>query len=75
MQQLNPVGPGNHLNFETNFLARIFIDNEWPWIILSSDEAHFTLDGGVNSQNCRIWGSARLYVGHERSFHLDYICV
>ena len=38
-------------------------------------EAHFTLHGAVNSQNCRIWGIARIYVVYERSFHSDYICV
>ena len=38
-----------------------------------SDEAHFTLDGAVNSQNCRILGSARPYNVLKRSLHSDYI--
>ena len=41
-------------NFATNFLARISVNNEWPWNTFWSDEAHFTLDGAVNCQNCRI---------------------
>ena len=40
-----------------------------------SDEGHFTLDGAVNSQNCRVWGSERPYVVHERSLYSDYITV
>ena len=75
MQHLNPVDPEKHFNFVTNFLAKIFIDSEWPWNILWFDEAHFTLDGAVNSKNCRIWGSARPYAMHECSFGSDNICV
>ena len=36
---------------------------------------YFTLDGAVNSQNCRIWGSARPFVMYERSLHSDYFCI
>ena len=41
VQQLNPAGPEKLLNFSTNFLARIIIENEWPQNILWSNEAHF----------------------------------
>ncbi|GFX94717.1 transposable element tc3 transposase [Trichonephila clavipes] len=37
------------------FLARLEVDPEWPWNILWTDEAHFHLDGSVNTHNCRIW--------------------
>ncbi|GFW81413.1 uncharacterized protein TNCV_377611 [Trichonephila clavipes] len=37
------------------FLARLEGDPEWPWNILWTDEAHFHLDGSVNTHNCRIW--------------------
>ncbi|GFU06773.1 uncharacterized protein TNCV_4353371 [Trichonephila clavipes] len=33
------------------------VDPEWPWNILWTDEAHFHLDGSVNTHNCRIWES------------------
>ncbi|GFW57270.1 uncharacterized protein TNCV_541841 [Trichonephila clavipes] len=36
------------------FLARLEDDPEWPWNILWTDEAHFHLDGSVNTRNCRI---------------------
>ncbi|GFY09453.1 transposable element tc3 transposase [Trichonephila clavipes] len=50
-------------NFETRhlfslqFLARLEVDPEWPWNIIWTDEAHFHLDGSVNTHNCRIWES------------------
>ena len=53
MQKLNPGDLEKRLKFGTNFLGRIFVDNEWPWNILWSNETHFTLDGAVNRQNCR----------------------
>ena len=56
-KQLNPAESGKRHNFVTNFLARIFVNIEWPWNILWSKEAHFTLDGAVKRQIFRIWGS------------------
>ncbi|GFW94696.1 uncharacterized protein TNCV_4247361 [Trichonephila clavipes] len=41
--------------FSLQFLARLEVDPEWPWNILWTDEAHFHLDGSVNTHNCRIW--------------------
>ncbi|GFV41160.1 transposable element tc3 transposase [Trichonephila clavipes] len=43
--------------FALQFLARLEVDPEWPWNILWTDEAHFHLDGSVNTHNCRIWES------------------
>ncbi|GFV80336.1 uncharacterized protein TNCV_4957391 [Trichonephila clavipes] len=39
----------------STFLARLEVDPEWPWNILWTDEAHFHLDGSVNTHSCRIW--------------------
>ncbi|GFT50973.1 uncharacterized protein TNCV_1174031 [Trichonephila clavipes] len=41
--------------FSLQFLARLEVDPEWPWNIPWTDEAHFHLDGSVNTHNCRIW--------------------
>ncbi|GFX61598.1 transposable element tc3 transposase [Trichonephila clavipes] len=41
--------------FSLQFLARLEVDPEWSWNILWTDEAHFHLDGSVNTHNCRIW--------------------
>ncbi|GFW30315.1 uncharacterized protein TNCV_3850861 [Trichonephila clavipes] len=43
--------------FSLQFLARLEVDPKWPWNILWTDEAHFHLDGSVNTHNCRIWES------------------
>ena len=43
------------------------------WIIehqqVDADEAHFYLDGFVNCQNCRIWGSENPHVIVEKPMH------
>ncbi|GFW06585.1 uncharacterized protein TNCV_2189181 [Trichonephila clavipes] len=44
-----------HLFSSLQFLARLEVDPEWPWNILWTDEAHFHLDGLVNTHKCRIW--------------------
>ena len=51
------------------------VNKKWSWKILWLYETYFSVDGAVNSQNCLTWGSARLYVVHERSSHSDYITV
>jgi hypothetical protein len=33
------------------------VDGNFLKKIIFSDEAHFQLDGHVNTQNCRIWGA------------------
>lgn len=75
VQALNPSDPEKRTDFARMFLARIAVDKAWPWNILWTDEAHFTLEGVVNTQNCRIWGTARPTVVHEESLHADYITV
>lgn len=40
--------------FALQFLARMEVDVTWPWNILWSDEAHFFVNGQVNTHNCRI---------------------
>ena len=75
MRQLNPADLKNVLILYLIYLARIIVDNKCPWNILRYNEAHFTQNGAVNSQNFRIWGSARLYAVHKRSLHLDCITV
>ena len=36
------------------------VDGNFSKKIIFSDEAHFQLDGYVNTQNCRIWGAENL---------------
>lgn len=57
VQQLLPADLPIRHTFALEFLARMEVDNEWPWNILWTDEAHFYLNGVVNTQNCRIWAT------------------
>ena len=47
----------------------------WPENILLTDEAHFTLESAVNTQNCRIWDSTKSLVVHQRPLHSAYLTV
>ncbi|GFW10068.1 transposable element tc3 transposase [Trichonephila clavipes] len=55
VQELLPHDFETRLLFTLQFLAHLEVDPEWPWNILWTDEAHFHLDGSVNTHNCRIW--------------------
>ncbi|GFT30759.1 uncharacterized protein TNCV_759461 [Trichonephila clavipes] len=57
LQELLPHDFETQHLFSLQFLARLEVDPEWPWNILWTDEAHFHLDGSVNTHNCRIWQS------------------
>ena len=37
--------------------------------IIFSDEAHFDVDGYVNKQNCRIWGTENSHAYIEKPTH------
>ncbi|GBL74144.1 hypothetical protein AVEN_231033-1 [Araneus ventricosus] len=54
-QELVPADLPKREAFALQFLARMEVDNAWPWNILWTHEAHFHLQGSVNTQNCRIW--------------------
>ena len=43
------------LDFANEFLIRYDNDTSWPLHILWTDEAHFMLNGNVNSKNCVHW--------------------
>ena len=45
------------------------LDGNFSTKIIFSDEAHFQLDGYVNTQNCRIWGAENPRVIQEKPLH------
>ncbi|GBO15961.1 hypothetical protein AVEN_123548-1 [Araneus ventricosus] len=55
VQELVPSDLPKREAFALQFLARMEVDNAWPWNILWTDKANFHLQGSVNTQNCRIW--------------------
>ncbi|GBO07198.1 hypothetical protein AVEN_18873-1 [Araneus ventricosus] len=68
-----PCRPVTNVLNLLDFLARIAVDISWRWNILWSDEAHLTLYGLVNTQNCRIWGTANPNVEHEQCRYPDFL--
>ena len=51
------------------------MDGNFSKKIFFSDEAHFTLGGYVNKQNCRIWGSENPHVIKERPLHPEKVTI
>lgn len=51
------------------------VDPDFSSKIILSDEAHFHLDGFVNRQNCRVWGSENPRVISEKQMHSQRVTV
>ena len=58
-QQLSDDDKTNRLTFVQRIHQKIIEDPEFLNKIIFSDECSISLEGGVNKQNCRIWGSER----------------
>lgn len=43
--------------------------------VIFSDESHFLLNGRVNKQNCRIWGTEQLHAIEEKAAYPQYVSV
>ncbi|GFX69998.1 uncharacterized protein TNCV_340251 [Trichonephila clavipes] len=54
MQTLKPQDKKTRLEFPCQYLAKVKVDDTWPWKILWLDEAQFYLVEAGNIQNCRI---------------------
>ena len=51
LHELKPSDYDKRVTFALSFLARIEIDDAFPWHILWGYECHFYLNGSVNTQN------------------------
>ncbi|CAK1579984.1 unnamed protein product [Parnassius mnemosyne] len=51
------------------------VDTNFSEKVIFSDEAHFHLDGFVNTQNCRIWDSENPHAIHEKQMHPQRVTV
>ncbi|GBM75493.1 hypothetical protein AVEN_183809-1 [Araneus ventricosus] len=51
------------------------VDNAWAWNILRADEAHFHLQGSVNTQNCRIWARENPFQTQALPLHSQKVTV
>ncbi|GFX75742.1 uncharacterized protein TNCV_2237151 [Trichonephila clavipes] len=61
--------------FSLHFLARLEVDPDWPWNILCTDEAHFHLDGSVNTHISRIWETDNPYSSLQVPLHAPKVTV
>ncbi|GBN56348.1 hypothetical protein AVEN_11437-1 [Araneus ventricosus] len=51
------------------------VDFTWPWNILWSDEAHFYLNGDVNTHNCRLWAVENPHAIQKYPLYPDKVTV
>lgn len=71
VHELKPTDPANRLLFANEMMNRFpAVDN-----ILFSDEAHFHLNGHVNTQNCRYWCRENPKKKHQRPLHSPKVTV
>ncbi|XP_039301292.1 uncharacterized protein LOC120356416 [Nilaparvata lugens] len=56
-------------------LGKLQEDDSFANKIIFSDEAHFHLNGFINKQNCRIWGSENPRIISEREMHAQRVTV
>ena len=58
MQQLKSADHSQRRRYVEWVLEQQAMDDNFSNTIFFTDEAHFTLGGYINKQNCRIWGSS-----------------
>ncbi|GFT70104.1 uncharacterized protein TNCV_2785261 [Trichonephila clavipes] len=75
VQELLPHDFETRHLFSLQFLARLEVDPEWHWHILWTDEAHFHLDGSVNTHSCRIWESDNPHCTLQVTLHSPKVTV
>lgn len=56
-------------DFSLHVLAQMEIEPEWLSRILWTDEAHFSVNGGINTQNCRIWSTENPHEIVQQGLH------
>ncbi|GBL88979.1 hypothetical protein AVEN_255144-1 [Araneus ventricosus] len=75
VQELVPADLPKREAFALQFHARMEVDNAWPWNTLWTDEAHFYLQGSVNTQNCRIWARNNPFQMQPLTLHSQKVTV
>lgn len=68
-QKLKPADHAQRRTFSDWVLEHHQVDHDFAEKIIFSDEAHFHLNGYVNKQNCRIWGTENPRALQELPMH------
>nr|CAH7733486.1 unnamed protein product [Callosobruchus chinensis] len=69
VQQLQPQDYAQRLNFARRFQQLAREERDFVNRLIMSDEAHFHLNGFVNTQNCRMWGTKNPRSIHQHPLH------
>lgn len=74
-QQLKPEDKPRRLQYSRN-MQNLMVNepNFWNELIMT-DEAHFKLNGSVNTQNLRYWGTENPHIIHEEPLHSPHVTV
>ena len=72
---MNEEDVDRRLEFSELMLNRMDEDDELLDRVLFSDEAIFTLNGGVNKQNCRYWCDENPHFVTEQALHAPKVVV
>lgn len=72
VQKILPHDPVQRLQFSEHMLNILQDDLA---VIITSDEAHFHLDGHVNKQNCRYWAKENPRELHQKPLHSQKVTV
>lgn len=68
-QELKPCDHLKRREFVSWILGKRETDGDFSHKIIFSDEAHFHLNGYVNKQNSRLWGTENPRIIHEKPLH------
>ena len=74
-QQLKPADHSLRRRYAEWVLEQQAVNDDFSNQIFFSDEAHFSLGGYVNKQNCRIWGSENPEIIVEKPLHPPKVTV
>lgn len=75
VHQLSEEDKVKRMEFCQNFLKQCDADKNWISKILFTDEAHFHLNGAVNTHNMRIWSTANPNEVIEQPLHSPKVTV
>jgi hypothetical protein len=75
VQTLMPNDYSERIQFSQWLLQSVSENSSFIENLFMSDEAHFTLSGCVNKQNCRFWASTNPHLLHESPLHSEKVTV
>ena len=75
LHQLLPADTGARQNFATWMLTQMECKPQWFLNVMWTDNALFSLQGGVNTQNSHIWETSNSPEDHSQSLHSPHVTV